>query len=75
MSFIKNVSSELSIIRDNYSPTACLQLKNKRLLIYRVCVIKCATKYLNAKFKEDRYFVNEVETRTPSITYDIDSKS
>jgi hypothetical protein len=38
-------------------------------------VIKCATKYLNAKFKEDRYFVNEVETRTPSITYDIDSKS
>jgi hypothetical protein len=24
---------------------------------------QCVTKYLNAKFKEDRYFVNEVETQ------------
>jgi hypothetical protein len=27
-----------------------------------VCVINSATKYLNAKFKEDKYFVDEVET-------------
>jgi hypothetical protein len=27
-----------------------------------VCVINRATKYLNAKFKRDKYFVNEVET-------------
>jgi hypothetical protein len=26
-------------------------------------VIKCVTKDLNAKFKEDRYFLNEVETQ------------
>jgi hypothetical protein len=28
-----------------------------------VCVINCVTKYLNAEFKEDGYFVNEVETQ------------
>jgi len=27
-----------------------------------VCVINCATKYLNAKLKRDKYFVYEVET-------------
>jgi hypothetical protein len=27
-----------------------------------VCVINCMTKYLNAEYKEDKYFVNEVET-------------
>jgi hypothetical protein len=27
-----------------------------------VCVINCVTKYLNAKFKRDKYFVDEVET-------------
>jgi hypothetical protein len=27
-----------------------------------VYVINCVTKYLNTEFKEDRYFVNEVET-------------
>jgi hypothetical protein len=28
-----------------------------------VCVINCVTKYLNVEFKEDRYFINEVETQ------------
>jgi hypothetical protein len=28
-----------------------------------VCVINCITKYQNTKFKEDIYFVNEVETQ------------
>jgi hypothetical protein len=37
--------------------------KYNRLLIYHVCVINCVTKYLNAKFKEDIYFVKEVETQ------------
>jgi hypothetical protein len=32
-------------------------MKNNRLLIYRV------TKYLNAEFKEDIYFINEVKTQ------------
>jgi len=36
--------------------------KYNRLLIYHVCVINCVKKYLNVKFKEDIYFVNEVET-------------
>jgi hypothetical protein len=35
--------------------------KYNRLLIYHMCVINCVTKYLNAEFKESRYFVNEVE--------------
>jgi len=37
--------------------------KYNRLLIYHVCVINCVTKYLNAEFKEDIYFVNEVKTQ------------
>jgi hypothetical protein len=28
-----------------------------------VCVINCVVKYLNAEFKEDKYFVNEVKTQ------------
>jgi hypothetical protein len=28
-----------------------------------MCVINCVTKYLNAEFKEDEYFANEVETQ------------
>jgi hypothetical protein len=36
--------------------------KYNSLLIYHVCVINCVTKYQNAKFKEDRYFVDKVET-------------
>jgi hypothetical protein len=27
-----------------------------------VCVINCATKYLNEKFKRNKYFVDKVET-------------
>jgi len=27
-----------------------------------VCVINCATKYLNAEFKRDKYFVDEMKT-------------
>jgi hypothetical protein len=27
-----------------------------------VCVINCATKYLNAEFERHKYFVDEVET-------------
>jgi hypothetical protein len=27
------------------------------------CVNKSATKYLNPEFKEDKYFVNEMETQ------------
>jgi hypothetical protein len=39
-----------------------LELKNNRLLIYRVCDQVC-NKILNAEFKWDKYFVNEVETQ------------
>jgi hypothetical protein len=27
-----------------------------------MCVINCITKYLNTKFKRDKYFVDEVKT-------------
>jgi hypothetical protein len=27
-----------------------------------VCMINCATKYLNMEFKRDKYFVDEVKT-------------
>lgn len=37
--------------------------KYSRLLIYRVCAINCVTKYLNVKFTEGIYFVNEVKTQ------------
>jgi hypothetical protein len=37
-------------------------MKNKRLLIYRLGN-QFVTKYLNVDFKEDIYYVNEVETQ------------
>jgi len=39
-----------------------VNLKNKETSNLTVCV-QCVTKYLNAEFKWDRYFVNEVKTQ------------
>jgi hypothetical protein len=40
------------------NPIDFLKIKTHNL----TCLINCATKYLNAELKRDKYFVDEVET-------------
>jgi len=51
-------TTELCVVKVNSRLLVETLVKNNRLLIYHVC-----NKILNAEFKRDNYFVDEVETQ------------